>query len=336
VALKRHVVLGLDDLAALRRLRKCRVRIADDGRSGAGRRLRFSHVGVQIVGRWERRDVGLLPVRLEPFCRRNRLFFTLAHDGDVVAFADDLDEAGKATDRRLVDADQLRASHRRLHVSSVNHAGRSHVDRPLQRAVDFRRDVVPLRRAPDDLEFLYRLHLGDAGGRVDVLAGERHVELLSADQLPVRDVLRRVGLHRDDARADGERARGYSEPRRCHVEEDAPSLGRDAPHRPAVGLDGVRAAGPALIDRHVGAAHDARRLVVLHVELVGHQLTEGRPGSLSAVGLADEERRGVVLMDRDPRVELPEVGIRIRAGNLHRGFERAGVFRRRDADDQHA
>ena len=36
------------------------------------------------------------------------------------------------------------------------------------------------------------------------------------------------------------------------------------------------------------------------------------------IGLADVERGGVVLVDDDPRIELPEVGIGIRARRLRR------------------
>ena len=63
-------------------------------------------------------------------------------------------------------------------------------------------------------------------------------------------------------------------------------------------------------------------LVVGDVELVGHDLPERRAGALAAVGLADVERRGVVLADDDPRIELPEVEIGIRTGSLRRSTRR--------------
>ena len=43
-----------------------------------------------------------------------------------------------------------------------------------------------------------------------------------------------------------------------------------------------------------------------------HHLPEGGAGALAAVRLADVERRGVVLVNDDPRIELPEVGVGIR------------------------
>ena len=77
--------------------------------------------------------------------------------------------------------------------------------------------------------------------------------------------------------------------------------------------------------------------MVRHVELVGHHLPERRARALAAIRLADEERRRVVRMDDDPRVELEEirVGIRTRADGL-RQRAAAGHAADRDADDQRA
>ena len=111
--------------------------------------------------------------------------------------------------------------------------------------------------------------------------------------------------------ADGELVDGHCQPRRGHLQQHAPSLGGHAPHRPAVGLDRIRPARSALIDRDVGAAHDAAGLVVRDVELVGHHLAEGGAGALAAVGLADVEGGGVVFVNDDPRIELTEVGVGI-------------------------
>ncbi len=170
----------------------------------ARRRRRAAHVLEEILGRRERRRRRLLPVHLELPRRVDRLLFALAHDGDVVALADDLDESRQAAHRRLVDADELRAGDRRLHVARVHHARQLDVHRPLQRAVDLGGNVVALRRLADDLQLLHRLDLRDAGRRVDVVAGQRDVELLAADQLAVGDALRRIGLHGDHGGADRE------------------------------------------------------------------------------------------------------------------------------------
>ena len=72
--------------------------------------------------------------------------------------------------------DQLRARHRRLHVARMHHARQLDVHGPFQRAVHLGGNVVALRRLADDLEFLHRLDLGHAGGRVDVVPRQRDIE----------------------------------------------------------------------------------------------------------------------------------------------------------------
>ena len=72
-----------------------------------------------------------------------------------------------------------------------------------------------------------------------------------------------------------------------------------------------------------------------------HHLAERRAGALAAVGLADVERRGVVLVNDDPRIELLEVGIgiRTRAACAARAAERTDRrwrSRGADADDEQA
>ena len=129
----------------------------------------------------------------------------------------------------------------------------------------------------------------------------------------------------------------------AHVEQHATRFGGHPPHRPAVGLDRIRAAGAALVRGDVGAPHHAGGALVGEVELRGHHLAERRAGALPEVGLADVEGRGVVGPDRDPRIQLAEVGIGIRAGALRGGElgaepEAGGAGDREgaQADDQHA
>src|SRR4029453_10920936 len=56
--------------------------------------------------------------------------------------------------------------------------------------------------------------------------------------------------------------------------------------------------------------------VVRHVQFVRHHLTEGGAGALAEIGLSDVKRRSVVLTDHDPRIELPEIGVRIQTRRL--------------------
>ena len=105
-----------------------------------------------------------------------------------------------------------------------------------------------------------------------------------------------------------------AEPRGSHLQQHAPGFRRDAPHGPAIGLDRVRTAGSALVDGDVGAAHDARGVVVRDVQFIGHHLPEGGPGALAAVRLPNVKSCGVVFVNDDPRIELPEVGVGIGTG----------------------
>ena len=149
--------------------------------------------------------------------------------------------------------------------------------------------------------------------------------------------LRRVGLRHDRAVAHREIGDGYVQMLRAELEQHAARFRGNAAHRPTIALDTVGAARAALVGPLVGGAHDETRLVVGHVELVAHHLPERRARALAAVRLADEERRRVVRMDDDPRVELKEigVGIRARADGL-RERAPAGHAADRDADDQRA
>ena len=146
-----------------------------------------AHVLEEIFRRRERRRGRLLPLHLQLPRGADGVLLALAHDRDVVALAHHLDEAGNVLHRRLVDADERGAGKRRAHVPGVDHARHFHVDRPLQRSVHLRRNVVALRRLADVLHPLHRLQRRDAGGGVGVLAGQRDVEFLAADQLAVGD-----------------------------------------------------------------------------------------------------------------------------------------------------
>ena len=127
------------------------------------------------------------PLDLQLARGADRLLFALADDRDVVAAADDLHEAGDVLHRRLVDRLERGADHRRPDVARVQHAGHFHVHGPALRAVHLGGNVVAARRLADVLHRLHRLQRRLAGGRVDVAAGQRDVELLPADQLAVGD-----------------------------------------------------------------------------------------------------------------------------------------------------
>ena len=195
----------------------------------------------------------------------------------------------------------------------MHHAGQLDVHGPFQRPIHFGRNIIALGGLAHHLQFLYGLHLGQAGGGIDVGAGERHMEALAANEFAVGHFLGWVSLERNDAIADGELIGRYAKALRRQFQHHAAGFGRHPPGRPAVGLDGIGAARAALVHRHVSTAHDEACFVVGDVQLIGHHLPEGRAGALATVRLAHVEGGGVVLMNDDPGVELAEVGVRIRA-----------------------
>ena len=145
------------------------------------------------------------------------------------------------------------------------------------------------------------------------------LNFLPADQLAVGDALRRIGLHGDHRVADGELIDRHAEARRSPFRAARGALPRRRAASATIASASRRAARAALIDGDVGAAHDAGGLVEGDVQLVGHHLAERGAGALAEVGLADVERGGVVLVNDDPRIELPEIGIGIRTCALERG-----------------
>ena len=194
----------------------------------------------------------------------------------------------------------------------MNHARQLDVDGPFQRTVHFGGDVVALRRLAGIFELLHRLDFGLTPVTALTLAPVSvTLNFFPADQLAVGDALRGIGFHGDHGVADGELIDRHSQAGRCHFQQHTARFGGNAAHRPGISLHGGRPARSALIDGDVRAAHDAGGLIEGDVEFVGHQLAEAGSGALAAVRFADIKRGRVVLMDDDPRIELPEIGVGI-------------------------
>ncbi len=310
VPLERHLVFRFDHAL---RSRERRVRLALDLCFIRGGGFGAAHVVEELVRRREGRRVRLLPLCLQLQRRADGLLLALAHHGNIVAAADHAQETGHVLDGRFVHALQRGAGNRRPHVARVHHAGQLHVDGPLERAVHFRGNVVTLDRLADHAQLVHRLHRRLARGRVDVATFERHVETLAADELGVGHLLRGIGFRRDGCVRNCKLIHRHAQVLAAELEQHAPRLRRHAPHRPAIGLDGIGTARAALVGRDVRAAHDQARVVVRDVQLVAHHLAERGARALAAVGLAHVERGGVVRVDHDPRVELAEIRIRPRA-----------------------
>jgi hypothetical protein len=198
----------------------------------------------------------------------------------------------------------------------MDHAGQLHIHGPGQRPVHLGGYVIALRRLADDAQFVDRLDLGLTSRGVYIFAGQRDIEAFAANKLGVSDRPCRIG-------PDGNRRVFYLKLCGRHPEmlsgqlqQDPSGFGRNPSHRPAIALDGVRTAGAALVRRGVGASHDQAGLAIGDIEFIAHHLPERGARALAAIGLADKKRRAVVGMDDDPSVELPEVGVGIRAFGL--------------------
>ena len=83
---------------------------------------------------------------------------------------------------------------------------------------------------------------------------QRDVEPLASDELVIRHLPERIGRQGDHSLAHRELLDRDAEAVGRHLQEDAAGFGGDPAHRPAIGLDGVRAPGAALVDGGVGAA----------------------------------------------------------------------------------
>src|SRR5205814_10019613 len=97
-----------------------------------------------------------------------------------------------------------------------------------------------------------------------------------------------------------------------------------------VWLDCRRSARPALIHGDIRLSHNAGGVLERDVELVGHHLAKTCPGALAEIRFAHIECGRVVLMNHDPGVDFPGIGIGIRTRALTRAWIRASTLRLRD------
>ena len=97
---------------------------------------------------------GLLPFRRsrQRGHRLDRLEFLVGDDGEEIAVANHLDDAGQFFDRRCVAVRQLRAIARRPHHARMHHAGQPHVLHIGRAAGDLGRDIDARYRLAHHLE----------------------------------------------------------------------------------------------------------------------------------------------------------------------------------------
>src|SRR6185503_2929155 len=95
VSLERDVVVGLHDL---RGAGKRRLHVSGDGGRLRGCGLRPSQIAEELRRGWERRAGRLPPLGLQLTRALDGLLFALADDSQIVALADDTNEARKVSD----------------------------------------------------------------------------------------------------------------------------------------------------------------------------------------------------------------------------------------------
>jgi hypothetical protein len=92
--------------------------------------------------------------------------------------------------------------------------------------------------------------------------------------------------------------------------------------------------GCALVGRDVGVERDPFELAHVEVELLGRDLKETGGVALAELALAEIDRRGVVGMHRDPRIDGVRIG---RAGDVAaRGRRRTSGTADAEANDEGA
>ena len=333
--LERPLVFRLDD--AGRRLESI-LDVADI--LAGGFRLAHRSVADVVVDRSlirERRR-GLRPLDLELPHRLDRIPFLVGDDAEEALVPDHLG-AGNVLDRAFVDFYRYRAGDRRPDHAAVHHAGHFHVGDEVLLGEDFWRDVLALDRLTDDLVIFRVLRLGFAG-RVKRIADllvpvELDVEVATADQIGIADLLRGVARGVDDAVRHCQLIGGKSQLVCRHVDQYASRFRGGDTHLPAALLDAGRAGGAALVygDRRV--AHEHLDRLERHVELFGDHLADGNEHALAHVHLAEVGRHGAIGVDRDVGRQLIRRQRRL-GRDRHSVVGRAdGLERDRGADRDH-
>ena len=180
----------------------------------------------------------------------------------------------------------------------MHHAGHFHVGDEVLLGEDFWCDVLALDRLTDDLVIFRVLRLGFAG-RVKRIADffvpvELDVEVATANQIGIADLLRGVARGVDDAVRHRQLIGGKSQLVCRHVDQYASRFGGGDTHLPAALLDAGRAGGAALVHGDRGVAHEHLDRLERHVELLGDHLADGDENTLAHVHLAEVGRDGAV------------------------------------------
>ena len=275
-------------------------------------RLRRAHLIEEASRPCERRrDV---PRHLQLLCGAHGVPLVRRDNREKVAPADDAD-AGNVRDGRLVEAGDacavgVRALPGRPHDASVQHARQPDVLHVRVLAADLVREVEPRMASADD-RVLGRSFLR---GR----AGQRDLERLVAKEIAVLHGLRPVAGNGDDAFRHRELIGWNAQPARGQRQQRLTRFGSRRPDLRTAALDRRARDGGALIRRHVRVEPHRGDLAHVEVELLGGNLQQRGARALAELDVADVGRRGVVGVNRDPRVDEFLIG-RARHGGARGG-----------------
>jgi hypothetical protein len=263
---------------------------------------------------------------LRPIGGTHRVPFVVGDDAEEIALAHHAG-ARNVGDRARIDARDpgavpIGALPARAHDAAVEHVGHAHVLHVDVLAAHLVGNV-DARHAGADQPIV-----GDRLLRR--LAGHLHVELLRPDEVAVRDGAGRLAGDRNDAADDLEPLRRRAEPGGGEPQQRLARLrGRGPQLRPVV-HDGEARDGRTLVRRHVGIDPHGPELAHVEVELLAGDLQHAGGGALAELDLAEEHRRGVVGMHRDPGIQIGGIG----CGSAHGGAQQ-GEQRRRHAEGDH-
>jgi hypothetical protein len=295
---------------------------------GVARRLR-AEVLVEALLRRES-DAGA-PGRLQFGRRLHRLPRLLGNHTDEVLPDHNLDQSGHVGNGCLVDADQRRAHFGRAHHPTVHHAGHANVVHEHEQTRGHRRHVDARDGGAQNFPLAGRLPRG--------LRIQRDVEFLPADEIGVRDPLRRVASRGDEAVGD-----------RQLIGRNAKTRGRQLEERLAGGRAGLRQVPfvevgrmrlaprrSSLIGCDRGVALHQPNARHRHAKLLGDHLDLRRVHPLAELALAGVGGDAAVGGDGEPRVELTICRARrLRQCRAGRQTKPAGEAGGTEADDKRA
>ena len=193
----------------------------------------------------------------------------------------------------------------------MQHARYPNVAGVVELSREFGRDIHAGDRRADDLVVPVVLGL-DLGRHLQapLISGCRdlHIKLPAADEFAIRHPSRGLARDANDAIRDAQRLHGGFKVNGGHFQQLLPCRRCRLSQLLSRSRNRAAADGASLIDRSGCLAHHHRHLVERHVQLLGDDLCERRPGT-GDIHLAREHGDASVLRDGKPGVEFPRVQI---------------------------